>query len=120
MQTKFNKLRSVCVAADQGLRSLLERLMIALEEAPPLSARSPVASPPPAAKNHHGATAGAGHGGATIDRRSGGGMRDSRSPGAGSLRQGRSTRENTASPADSLASKSSRYLLSPLAISCLQ
>eukprot|EP00877_Chromochloris_zofingiensis_P014096 jgi/Chrzof1/8940/Cz03g30020.t1 len=110
-QTKFNKLRSVCVAADQGLRSLLERLMIALEEAPPLSARSPVASPPPAAKNHHGATAGAGHGGATIDRRSGGGMRDSRSPGAGSLRQGRSTRENTASPADSLASKSSRTRL---------
>mmetsp|Transcript_13769 Transcript_13769/g.29648 ORF Transcript_13769/g.29648 Transcript_13769/m.29648 type:complete len:722 (-) Transcript_13769:508-2673(-) len=32
---KFNKLRSVCIAAEQGLKSLLERLMVALEEVPP-------------------------------------------------------------------------------------
>ncbi|KAG2438191.1 hypothetical protein HXX76_005797 [Chlamydomonas incerta] len=32
---KFNKLRSVCIGAEQGLRSLQERLMIALEEIHP-------------------------------------------------------------------------------------
>ncbi|KAG1673703.1 hypothetical protein FOA52_010572 [Chlamydomonas sp. UWO 241] len=35
MRDKFNTLRSVCIASEQGLRSLLERLMIALEEVPP-------------------------------------------------------------------------------------
>ncbi|GLC33234.1 hypothetical protein PLESTF_000156500 [Pleodorina starrii] len=34
-KAKFNKLRSVCIGAEQGLRSLLERLMIALEEIHP-------------------------------------------------------------------------------------
>jgi hypothetical protein len=31
-KAKFTKLRSVCIGAEQGLRSLLERLMVALEE----------------------------------------------------------------------------------------
>jgi len=35
MRDKFNTLRGVCIASEQGLRSLLERLMIALEEVPP-------------------------------------------------------------------------------------
>ncbi|KAG2493525.1 hypothetical protein HYH03_008339 [Edaphochlamys debaryana] len=34
-KNKFNKLRTVCIGAEQGLRSLLERLMIALEEIHP-------------------------------------------------------------------------------------
>lgn len=34
LQVQFGKLRSICVAAEQGLRSLLQRVMIALEEVP--------------------------------------------------------------------------------------
>ncbi|PNH05351.1 hypothetical protein TSOC_008393 [Tetrabaena socialis] len=37
---KFNKLRGVCIGAEQGLRSLLERLMIALEEIHPEQLRA--------------------------------------------------------------------------------
>lgn len=32
---KFGRLRAVCVAGEQGLRSVLDRLMVALGEAPP-------------------------------------------------------------------------------------
>jgi hypothetical protein len=32
---QFSKLRSICVAAEQGLRSLLYRLKLAAEEVPP-------------------------------------------------------------------------------------
>lgn len=34
-QVQFSRLRSICVAAEQGLRSMLQRLMIALEEIVP-------------------------------------------------------------------------------------
>lgn len=35
VKTKFNKLRSICISSEQGLKSLLERCMIALEEVHP-------------------------------------------------------------------------------------
>ncbi|KAF8062960.1 hypothetical protein HT031_003799 [Scenedesmus sp. PABB004] len=40
-QVQFGKLRSICVAAEQGMRSLLQRLAVALEEVPPPAAASP-------------------------------------------------------------------------------
>jgi uncharacterized protein with von Willebrand factor type A (vWA) domain len=36
---KFSRLHAVCVAGEQGLRSVLDRLMVALGEAPPESLR---------------------------------------------------------------------------------
>lgn len=39
-KTKFNRLRSVCIAGEQGLKSTLERLMVALEEVAPGTLRS--------------------------------------------------------------------------------
>jgi hypothetical protein len=50
-QAKFNKVRGVCAAADQGLRALLERLVLALEEVPPaaLAALHGVVAQPAAA-----------------------------------------------------------------------
>jgi hypothetical protein len=53
LQCQFNKLRGVCVAAEQGMRSLLQRLSLALEapamrlgpSVPPASAHDAVAAP---------------------------------------------------------------------------
>ncbi len=39
-KAKFNKLRTMCIGAEQGLKSLLERLMIALEEIHPEQLRA--------------------------------------------------------------------------------
>jgi len=36
---KFNRLHAVCVAGEQGLRSVLDRLLVALGEAPPETLR---------------------------------------------------------------------------------
>lgn len=36
---KFGRMHAVCVAGEQGLRSVLDRLMVALGEAPPETLR---------------------------------------------------------------------------------
>eukprot|EP00879_Flechtneria_rotunda_P017327 GHRR01018151.1.p1 GENE.GHRR01018151.1~~GHRR01018151.1.p1 ORF type:complete len:898 (+),score=438.17 GHRR01018151.1:161-2854(+) len=108
-QVDFSNLRSICVAAEQGMQSLLQRLSTALEEPGPTPAAAP-AAPPSAASNpptipatnqpgfgtgfrlqSAGAMSSSGsHSGATgsgVDRRSGAGGSSITS------RQGRSTRD---------------------------
>ncbi|KXZ50885.1 hypothetical protein GPECTOR_14g134 [Gonium pectorale] len=66
-KSKFNKLRSVCIGAEQGLRSLLERLMIALEEIHPDQLRASQLKGGHDAKGHY--RGGAGRGGAGVGAR---------------------------------------------------
>lgn len=108
-QVQFGKLRSICVAAEQGLRSLMHRLQLALEEVPPPAAVAGV-SPHVA---HHSPTAsvgqsgqlnaiGPGQAGAGSRLQSAGASSNAGSHaeamrrsagGAGSNRQGRTTKE---------------------------
>lgn len=72
-KTKFNKLRSVCIAGEQGLKSTLERLMIALEEVAPETLRNSSKLPLDKPKRNAGAekgTAKRGQSIATPDRKS--------------------------------------------------
>ncbi|WIA19827.1 hypothetical protein OEZ85_005735 [Tetradesmus obliquus] len=111
-QVQFSKLRSICVAAEQGLRSLLYRLKLAAEEVPPAGAavmpsphighQSPTASAQLGAampgQRLQSAGASSSTGSHIEARRSNGGA-------AGSSRQARTTREAVDS---ALASKANR------------
>ncbi|KAF6261763.1 hypothetical protein COO60DRAFT_1636588 [Scenedesmus sp. NREL 46B-D3] len=100
-QVQFNKLRSICVAAEQGLRSLLHRLKLAAEEVAPAGA----AAFPPLHNGHPSPTAALQLGAAVPAQRlqlagassSTGShteaMRRSNGGAAGSSRQGRATRD---------------------------
>jgi hypothetical protein len=113
---QFNKLRSICVAAEQGLRSLLHRLRLAAEEVSPAGVN---VFPSPHI-GHHSPTASVQLGAAVPGQRlqSAGAssstgshteaMRRSNGGVAGSSRQGRTTREAVDA---TLASKANRCVL---------